>query len=590
MIDFHANGQDAARLRLWAEPRATNLSEMLTFPAERYPDVVAIGLCHHGAEPEAITWGELHLRARCRSLQLSEHGLRKGDRVMIVLPTSGAFFEFFFGAVLAGAIPVPAAPPTSLREPKLKRYRELLSRIAIDSEATVFVAPARTLDVLREGLALVNRRLRLLASDGLPVVDTRLAAVEVAGSDIALLQYTSGSTSNPKGVALSHSNIIANAAAIAKAVVEPDTVCVSWLPLYHDMGLIGTFLSAIYCRTVTVFMPPQAFVKSPALWLGCISDHRATVTVAPNFAFVYSVRNIVLEDLREISLDSLRTVLNGAEPVNMAAVKSFYEKFKVIGLRDGVVRAVYGLAESSLAVTFSEPGPMLIDKVDADCLERNGLALAASETSRGRSFVSVGTQLCTQQVRIVDSLGRTVQDRHIGQILVKGPSVMQGYFNRSQETNAVLRDGWLHTGDLGYLAAGQLYVTGRAKEVIIRNGKNYYPQDIEACIETVRGVMKGGAAAFSIEGDDEPKVVVVVETRIRDPQLRSEMLMQIKIECINAFLFGPDEMVIVPPGTIPRTTSGKIRRNDCRHLVSAQNEQTALSLDVSITESAVTSA
>ena len=575
MIDLHDNGQDKARQQLWSEPRAGNLLEMIAMPAERYPDVVAIGLCHHGRAPEAITWRELCTSAWRRAIQLREFGLRKNDRVMIVLPTSREFFEFFFGVLFAGGIPVPAAPPTSLREHKLTAYRDLLNLIAVDSGAVGCVGFSRTMKALQDGFQALNSKMWvLMADDECPSVDTTWSLNGIDYSDAALLQYTSGSTSRPKGVELSHRNILANAAAIARAIVRVDTVCVSWLPLYHDMGLIGTFLTAIYCRTPTIFMPPQAFIKSPALWLRCISDYRATATVAPNFAFIYSVKNVQIDDVPDVSLDSLQTALNGAEPIDLIAVEKFYEKFRPLGLRDGVISPVYGLAESSLAVSFSAPGSLVIDRVDAGQLERDGHAVPAQASTRCQSFVSVGRELATQEVQIVDAAGNVLGERQVGEIVVRGPSVMKGYFNRAGETAEVLREGWLHTGDLGYLADGQLYVTGRIKDLIIRHGKNYCPQDIETIVASVAGVINGGVAAFSIEGDGATRVVVLGETRVRDKQLRAEMIHQIRSRCHDAFLFGPDNIVLVAPGSIPRTTSGKIRRRECRrsYLLKAFDE------------------
>lgn len=566
MVDLHGNDQIKARQRLWAEPRANNLLEMIAMPAERYPDLVAIGLCHHGREPEAITWRELCANAWRRAVQLREIGLRKNDRVMIVLPTSRVFFEFFFGTLFAGGIPVPTAPPTSLREHKLNAYTDLLNLIAVDSGAVACVGLSRIMKALQDGLQAVNSQMCMLTADECHPVNTALSLNGIDDTDTALLQYTSGSTSHPKGVELSHRNILANAAAIAKAIVRVDTVCVSWLPLYHDMGLIGTFLTAIYCRTPTVFMPPQAFIKCPALWLRCISDYRATVTVAPNFAFIYSMKNVQIDEVADVSLDSLQTVLNGAEPVDLIAVENFYKKFKPLGLRDGVIRPVYGLAENSLAVSFSARGRLVIDRVDAAQLECDGHAVPARANTRRHSFVSVGRELAPQEVQIVDAAGCILAERQVGEILVRGPSVMKGYFNRAAETAEVLQNGWLHTGDLGYFAGGQLYVTGRTKDLIIRHGKNYYPPDIETAVATVGGVIKGGAAAFSIEGNGDTRVVVLAETRARDAQVRAEMIRQIRIRCHDAFLFGPDNIVLVAPGSIPRTTSGKTRRRECRRL------------------------
>jgi acyl-CoA synthetase (AMP-forming)/AMP-acid ligase II len=586
MINLHDNDQDKARRRLWDKPRAGNLPEMIAIPAEHCPDIIAIGLCHHGGEPEAITWRELWQAASAGAVRLRQLGLRKGDRVMIILPTSRSFCELFFSVLLAGGIPIPTAPPTSLKAQKLNAYQNLLNNIAADSGAAVCISLARMMNALRPQLLSVNSQMLFLLADELPPIDGSFSPLKLDSAETALLQYTSGSTSSPKGVALSHKSILANVADIASAIVEPGTIGVSWLPLYHDMGLIGTFLTSLYCRTPILLMPPQAFIKSPALWLRCISDYRATTTVAPNFAFTYSVNNVQLEEVADISLDSLRVALNGAEPVHLSAIEKFYDKFKPLGLRSGVIRPVYGLAESTLAVTFSDPGPLIVDRISADCIEQHGRAVPAESDVRSHTFISVGRPLPTQEVRIVDEFGKPLPERHVGEIVVRGPSVMKEYFNRAVETAETLRNGRLHTGDLGYLADGRLYVTGRSKDLVIRHGKNYFPQDIEFHVTHVEGVLKGGAAVFSVEDDGEVRVVVVAETRSRDAAAQAEIIRQIRIQCHDNFLFGPDDIWLVMPGAIPRTTSGKIRRRECKQsYLAARFDKASRSVPNSLPES-----
>ncbi|HEX8475524.1 MAG TPA: fatty acyl-AMP ligase [Pyrinomonadaceae bacterium] len=560
------------RLRLWHEPRAADLIEVLEHPAQRSPELVAIHLCEHAAESEDITYGQLWASAQAIASRLWQAGLQRGERVLLVLPTSREFFANFFGVLVAGGIPVPVAPPTSLRGSKFEAYQEIINNVALDSGATISVCMQRAADALATRLQAVSPSMRLLSADApatmdaTEATDASFAVVRPHATDTALLQYTSGSTSKPKGVVLSHRNIVSNAEAIAQSFVEPDTICVSWLPLYHDMGLIGTCLTALYCRTPVVFMPPQAFIKDPAKWLRCISEFRATSTVAPNFAFSYAAKNLDLEDLSGVRLDSLKTALNGAEPVDVEAVENFYEKFKPLGLRDGVVRPVYGLAESSLAVTFAAPGRFRFDEVDAELLESEGLARLTPATTRRRRLVSVGRPIPTQEVSIVDADGCPLPERHVGEVVVRGPSVMQGYHQRPDETAEVLRDGWLHTGDLGYFSDGELYLTGRLKDLIIRYGKNYYPQDIEKLVCSIGGVLHGGAAAFSVEREGESLVVVVAETRTRKTPEHDAMMRQIRTQCHDFFLFSPDVVRLVAPGTIPRTTSGKIRRRACKQL------------------------
>jgi fatty-acyl-CoA synthase len=571
---------DATRQRLWNEPRANTLIDILTLPAALYPQVSAIRLCHHGGEPEIITWGQLWQGAGACAAWLLEAGLQSGERVLLILPTSRAFFENFFGVLLAGGVPVPAAPPTSFKESKLDAYQSLINSVALDAGAVACIGLTRTISRMKDRLRLVNPRLLMLSADAEMRASEGFEPVAPTPNETALLQYTSGSTSQPKGVELSHHNIIANTEAIGRTFITPETVGVSWLPLYHDMGLIGTLLTSLYCRTQIIFMPPQAFIKNPAVWLRTISEYQATTTVAPNFAFAYSVKNIQLEDVADVNLGCLKVALNGAEPVDLRALKDFYEKFSQLNLRAGIVRPVYGLAENSLAVTFSDAGQHVVDEVDAEQLESGGHALPAVAGVRRRSIVSVGRPIFKQEIQIADGLDRKLPERQVGEVLVRGPSVMKGYFNRPAETAEALRGGWLHTGDLGYIADGRLYLTGRSKDLIIRHGKNYYPPDIESTVTCIEGVAQGGAAAFSVEGDGDIRVVLVAETRLRDEGARAQLTRQIRERCHDTFLFGPDEIRLVPPGMIPRTTSGKVRRQECcRMFINAAFDAAGSSLE-----------
>jgi acyl-CoA synthetase (AMP-forming)/AMP-acid ligase II len=570
-MTFHLTADTATadeRLRLWREPRAATLLEVLSRPAAVSPDLVAVRLLQNDRTGEALTYGGLWRAALRAGARLRREGLRAGDRVVLALPTSREFFETFFGTLAAGGVPVPFAPTTSVQGPRLAAYMEAAGNVVEDAGAALFVCAPKAAEALRPGLASLSPHTRLVCMCDAGTFDDAEAITPArpAPHETALLQYTSGSTSRPKGVVLSHRNIIANAEAVAQNFVTPETVCVSWLPLYHDMGLIGTFLMSLYCRTPVVLMPPPLFIKDPASWLRAISDFRATATVAPNFAFGYAARAAAPEALEGVRLDSLAVALNGAEPVDLEAVEMFQEKFAAYGLPEAVVRPVYGLAESSLAVTFADPGPLLVDEVDAERLEHEGHAAPAAPGVRARRFVSVGRPLATQEVRIVDADGSTQPERRVGEVVVRGPSVMRGYYRRPEETAEALGGGWLRTGDLGYLAAGRLYLTGRRKDLIIRYGRNYYPQDIERLTARVEGVAAGGAAAFGVERGAETLVVVVAETRLRDEERRRQLVRRIREACQDSFLFGPDDVRLFAPGGIPRTTSGKVRRLACKQL------------------------
>jgi fatty-acyl-CoA synthase len=569
MVPQHSRSQSdlvQAHRWLWEQPRASNLIEMISTPAAVCPELPAIYFSREGAGSEAVTWSSLWRGACAEAARLRDAKLQSGDRVMLIMPNTAAFLETFFGTLVAGGIPVPVAPPQSLKGSKLEAYLDLLRGIILDSGASFCIGLPRTMHILRASLLEVQPEMRILEGDSKSNAGAAIEPFLPDARDTALIQYTSGSTSQPKGVELSHANILANIRAIAEEIVAPDTVCVSWLPLYHDMGLIGTSLTPLYCRVPVTLMTPQAFIKDPSAWLRCIHDCRATVTVAPNFAFNYCVKNIKLEQMSGVRLDSLKIALNGAEPVDPVAVESFCEKFKPLGLRDGVVLPVYGLAESSLAVTFSDRGRYITDLVDADRLERYRQAVPARRRSRSRTFISVGRPLPTQEVRVVDEMDRPLPERCVGEIVVKGPSVMKGYYNRPAETAETLRGGWLHTADLGYMADGHLFISGRLKDLIIRNGKNYYPQDIEHVVTRIESVRKGCAVAFGVEARPVERLVVVAETRLRDAKALATLDREIRQRCHDAFTFPPDDVRLVAPGKIPRTTSGKVRRQECKRI------------------------
>jgi acyl-CoA synthetase (AMP-forming)/AMP-acid ligase II len=541
------------------------LADLIRAPYAEDPAAEAVRFCHHSAEPESLTWEGIWHSACVQLARLQAAGIEPGDRVLILLPTGPEFISTFFGVVLAGGIPVPAAPPGSLNGAGFAAHAERIGNISADCQAAAAIALPAVLEALKARLTPANPRIALL-TPGPAAGDAPAAAIahEPCPTDLALLQYTSGSTSQPKGVELTHRNVLENTAAIVESVWHPGAVGLSWLPLHHDMGLIGTFLAALHGRIPVVLLPSRSFIADPARWLRCISEYRATITVAPNFAFAYCVENVDLNAVADISLDSLRIALNGAEPVDPAAVARFEEKFAPLGLRQGVVLPVYGLAENCLAVTFAEPGLFRIDEVDADRLEQDGRAVPATDGSRRRRFVSVGVPIGHQRVRIADGASRSLPERQVGEILVAGPSVMKGYHRQPRQTAQALRGGWLRTGDLGYLADGRLYVTGRRKDIIIRRGRNYYPQDLEHQVKDIQGIRSDSTVAFSGDGDGRAWIVVVAETRLRDPQARQEAAREIRRRIHDACLFGPDEVLLVRPGTIPRTTSGKVRRQECK--------------------------
>jgi acyl-CoA synthetase (AMP-forming)/AMP-acid ligase II len=552
-----------------ALPKAGDLLDLVHAPAEVRPEEIAVAFSEAGGDATPLTRGGLWTAALREARRLREAGIAPGDRVLVMLSTSAAFLHAFFGVLAAGAIPVPVSPPQSLRRRSVEAHEELLRTLVADCDAAACIAEEGVLELLGNGLRNARPDIRMFS--GAPSAEP-LDEREVPHPDpnaTAMLQYTSGSTTRPKGVMLRHRNLIANLDSVGRVLFHPEALKLSWLPLHHDMGLIGSLLTSLYWRVPLVLMPPSSFVRSPASWLRGLSHWGATLTSAPNFAYSLSVRKIELDDLAGLRLDSLRAALCGAEPVDPVTVVRFEEKFAPLGLRAGVVRPSYGLAESALAVCVSDGQTRVVVKASAAGLEDEGRVRPPFETERETMLISVGRPLPGVDLRIIDGEGHAVPDSHVGEIVVRGPSVMAGYFRRPEETAEVLRDGWLHTGDLGYVDDGLLWVTGRRKDLIIRHGRNFHPHDIERHVLRLPDVFPMGAAAFGCENSEGEATVIVVETALRNPEARSHLIRLVR-KCVHdAFLFSPDSIRLVLPGWIPRTTSGKVRRHECRRLYLA---------------------
>lgn len=527
---------------------------------------------------------ELYRRASRIGFALQAHGLRKGDRLGMILLDSQQFIDSFFGALLVGVIPVPIAPPparfgqgeASLRhiapivtkaQPRLlltdAQVRPLLERLKDDSPP----CSIRTLDILLREIE--------------PHHDC--PSVAIGAEDTAFLQFTSGSTSQPKGVKLSHANLVANVRVIAEHGLQstPDDYCVSWLPLYHDMGLIGKVLVPMYAGMRGVlFMPPGLFLKRPLSWLRYISRQKGTITFAPNFAYDLCLTRARQKPIEGLDLSSLRIAGCGAEPIRYEVLAAFADTFKPYGFRAEALMPCYGLAEHTLAVAFSPINSgMIVDLVSAEALaggeaipvDQSETAAKAQEATAGRHglvhVVSCGRVFPGHEGKIVDAAGNRLHERMVGEILLRGPSVTQGYFADAQATAATWRDGWLHTGDLGYLADGNLYVWGRTKDLIIVHGRNYHPQDLEWEAAQTQGVRTGNVIAFGFEDPDirRERVVIAAETSLsRDRHRQLQQAITARLQ--EALSLTVDQVVLVPPHTLPKTSSGKLQRARTREL------------------------
>ncbi|HSD11555.1 MAG TPA: fatty acyl-AMP ligase, partial [Candidatus Binatia bacterium] len=550
-----------------APASARTLNEVLRWQAERAPERVHIFLREEDAEERPIPYGRLWLQASALAAGLHDWGLRSGERVGLMLRTEEAFFSAFFGVLLAGGVPVPIYPP--FRADRLEEY-------ATRQVGILGNAGARALLTFRQAMPVATLlRSRVPALEEVTVVE-RMArpgaeppALRVAASDPALIQYTSGSTGEPKGVLLSHANLLANILGIGRAIeIGPGDVGVSWLPLYHDMGLIGSWLTALYFGVPIAILSPLAFLARPARWIWTIHAHRATVSPAPNFAFELCVRKIADDEIEGVDLSSWRLAFNGSEPVSPETIERFTRRFGPYGFRREAMCPVYGLAETSVALTVSPLGrPPRVDRVTREVFQSSRRAEPASsgETSP-LSFVACGRPLADHRVRIVDRSGRPVGERIEGRIEFRGPSVTAGYFGKPEVTREAVHDGWMDSGDLGYWAEGDLFITGRQKDLIIKAGRNLYPQEVEEVAGDIPGIRKGCVAAFGVADPEigTERLIVIAESRERAAE-KQEALRAAVLERVVATLgIPPDTVVIAEPGSVLKTSSGKVRRRATR--------------------------
>jgi fatty-acyl-CoA synthase len=518
----------------------------------------------------AYTPRELVEAAERAACSLMRAGIEPGDRVGIMAQTTPATVISFLGCWAAGAVAVPLPLPMRAVDPRIfvEQNRRRLHMV----EAKLLALPGSLLSMVGElgvGMKMVACE-ELDAGGGMPPVPT-------TPDDVALVQFTSGSTSEPRGVVLTHANIMANARAISRKVrlTHHDRI-VSWMPLYHDMGLIGFLITALSSGASLILMSPQRFVTDPSLWMRAVSDHRATITGGPNFAYALTTRVLAAGAAGDLDLSSLRLALNGAEPVDPEVMDGFVEAGKPYGLRKQVPYPVYGLAEATLAVTFPPAGKKYrLDHVSRAGIEEEKYACPAEPGEEGtRTLASLGSALDGLEVCVIREDGGEAGEREVGEVCVRGASIMQGYWGDPEATSQVLRDGRLHTGDLGYLAGGELYLVGRIKDMVIIGGRNLFPEDVERCAERVNGVRKGNAVVFGITTRrGRERLVLVGETRLTCPDAARETARAITSTVREEVGVPVREVVLVPAGSLPKTSSGKKRRFLCRELYLAQQLQ-----------------
>jgi len=555
-----------------AEPlEATTLLQVLDWHVREHADrTQIIFLSDSGEQP--ISYAALKAGAMAVAAGLQGEGLEPEQAVAIMLPTSPEYFHTYFGILLAGGIPVPIYPPARLSqiEEHVRRHAGILA----NAQATILVTVPEAMAVGRLLEASVPGLRRVITAADLSAARGEAIPLLASGDDIAFIQYTSGSTGNPKGVVLTHANLLANIRAIGKAVeVDARDVFVSWLPLYHDMGLISAWLASLYFGNPLVVMSPLAFLARPERWLWAIHRYRGTLTAAPNFAYELCLKRLTDEQLEGLDLSSIRLMANGAEPVSPDTIERFTARFSRYGLDPHAMAPVYGLAESTVGLLCPAPGRgPVIDSVRREPFvsQRRALPAAASEANPLR-FVACGSPLPGHEVRIVDEAGLELGERIEGRLEFKGPSATSGYYRNPGQTAALFRGEWLDTGDRAYIAGGDVYITGRVKDIIIRGGRNIYPHEVEEAVGAIAGVRKGCVAVF---GSPDPqtgteRLVVLAETRETGAAARQALREAIAGVTMDVLGEPADEIVLAPIHAVLKTSSGKLRRSACREMYEA---------------------
>lgn len=520
------------------------------------------------ASERYLPFESLEQEAQRRAAHLQQLGLRQGDRIALVIADPAEFVLSFLAAVVSGAVPVPIYPRASFKAKNA--YVETVSHIVETSGSKLLLTTESTKPIIEDVFLQRRTAARLCTVEELKQLPESTPQLpKVLPSDLCFLQFTSGSTSLPKGVMVTHANLVANARAFlgphgVNATVEDLTV--TWLPLYHDMGLIGFALGAVVCSVPTLIMPTEAFGRRPSIWLETLHQTRGTLTFAPNFAYALATKRARDKDLEGLDLSRVRVAGCGAEPINAKVMRDFAARFARCGFRSQALLPAYGMAEATLAITFHpRDTPLVTDRVSLEAMH-DGEATPAEPSDEANAtleLVSCGVPFPGHDLRIIDAQGNALPERRVGQIITRGPSVTHGYYENPSATAEGWHDGWLQTGDLGYLADGRLYVCGRMKDLIIIRGANYYPQDIEWAVAEVEGVRRDNVVAFSVMRDGEETLVLCAEGNGSDaPALRKAIASKVT-ETVGITV---GHVAVVRVGSLPKTSSGKVQRRRTKQL------------------------
>jgi len=542
--------------------QAQTLTEALEYHVERQPDRLTVHLYEEGRETP-ITYRQLYDGALGYAARLAEVGLQPGQMVAIMLPTCKEYLFSFYGVLLAGGVPVPLYPPARLTtiEDHMTRHVGILK--SAGATIMITIPEAKALAYLLRA-QVESLRAVLMPSD-LQGSGAGFSPVRGKSGDIGFLQYTSGSTGSPKGVVLSHANLLVNVQAMGKAVsAGPDDVFVSWLPLYHDMGLIGGCFATMFLGFPVVLMSPLAFLARPGSWMRTIHRHRGTLSGGPNFSYELCLRRIPDEEMEGIDLSSWRFAFNGAEPVSPETLIAFSDKFSKYKFRKTSFSPCYGLAECTVGVAFTTPGePWRMDALDRENFSQTGEAVPAQpDDPSPLKVVGCGHVIEGHDLRVVDAAGFELADGEEGLLQFRGPSATSGYYRNPEATKSLFDGEWVNTGDRAYLKEGMVYITGREKDIIIRGGRNISPYELEQAVGDLGGVRRGCVAVFGSRdaAAGTERMVVLAEMRDADASRHPDLKRMINELAVSLTGAPADDIVLAPPATVPKTSSGKIRR------------------------------
>jgi acyl-CoA synthetase (AMP-forming)/AMP-acid ligase II len=517
-----------------------------------------------------VTFAELFDRAQRAAAALIDAGVSPGDRVAVLAPTGLGFLDAFFGAVMAAAVPVPLYPPVRLG--RLRDYHVATAEMLRRSGARLVVADQRVRLLLGETLAIARPELGTLSTDSLSS-HTKHACLRATPDALGLIQFSSGSTASPRPVALSHRALCAQCEALPtlfSARPAAENVGCSWLPLYHDMGLIGGLLTAVHHGGKLVLLSPERFLAKPGSWLRAIARHGATVSPAPNFAYAVCERRVRDDELAGLDLSCWKHALCGAEPVSPEVLRKFARRFSAFGFDEGALMPVYGMSEAALAVTYAPHGRAL----RAVSLDPGTLARTGDVSPGDREIASVGVPLPGTRIEVRAASGEVNAEGKIGRIHVASTSLMDGYYGDPEATAKVMSGDFLDTGDLGFWHDGELYVAGRAKDVVIVRGANHAPQEFEVPIDEVEGVRVGCAVALGFQPSSsggEELLLLVERANGRSPDEDAAIVSAVRVGVMEATGVKAHTIVVLDPGTLPRTSSGKLRRREALALFLSGN-------------------